>query len=514
MRPTLICLSLFITWTAFSQGSVQVSSSKINIGKKTLTGQPIEAIEYTFPERIHDFQIDSTATTMTVELRGVRKEKWLDNKGYIVRFSNDANRVLWSRKVAFQAESIETFGGVTFYSSGGKTYRLDDNNGEKLWQVKNSMIYADADAKIGFGYQIPTAYRNTNTDLVGYNIFTGKDVWTREITQEYGWGSMKYISDSVLLVVAGGLHTINVYNGRGWTVMMKTGRKDYTASAVGTAAGVALGLLTGTFSVATGYDLVRDVNSNVIVDSAAIYFAATEEIIKLDKQGKTLWRTALPADLTSRSIIFKKNGNLFMINRGYAYLSARTVNIGNPYIASFNMETGEKNFFTNASAVKDELIQDYEVAGDTLYLMFRHRVDAYSLKDGNRIITKEIALPAEDGLRSFLADNVYTKKDSSFVNIVHANPGKSFLYSYKGTVMVANKNLAVESTITLDDFYFNYMDRKDLRFMSRKGNTSVLNEKDQEVATLSVSFDVHRVKDKLVFVKGNKLTVIDLAQFD
>ena len=62
---------------------INLYAGKRTIGKNLIDSTEIKGVEYIFPERIHETYIDTTNGFLTVQLRGLRKEKWLSNKGKI-----------------------------------------------------------------------------------------------------------------------------------------------------------------------------------------------------------------------------------------------------------------------------------------------------------------------------------------------------------------------------------------------------------------------------------------------
>lgn len=98
------------------------------------------------------------------------------------------------------------------------------------------------------------------------------------------------------------------------------------------------------YSVSSGHNLVRDVVSYVLADSLNNYLASKQNVVKLNKNGEIIWRQSLPSDLTSKSLIFKYEDNLVMVNKGFAYMGYRQLDFGTPFIASFDLNTGEKKY--------------------------------------------------------------------------------------------------------------------------------------------------------------------------
>ena len=278
-----IGLLSFTVFTIYAQSNIQIINNEKIIGKNYKTNNDIQSKEYIFPDRIDNYFIDTTMNLLTVQLRGTSKNgKWLNNYGDLVLYDLSNNSIKWTKKIYYQQGGIEEYNNLIIQTIGNKSYCLNINNGENQWEVKNTIYYVDPFQKIGIGYKFKTTTGYTNT-LEGIDLTNGKSIWKREINREYSWNNIFHLNDSVIVVVAAGLHSINLRNGVGWDYNTITGRKDYTETVLTNAAGVALGVLTGAFVTSTGHNLVREVVSNVLLDSSSFYFASREKISKVDR---------------------------------------------------------------------------------------------------------------------------------------------------------------------------------------------------------------------------------------
>jgi outer membrane protein assembly factor BamB len=267
MRTCILFLPIFLL-LAYRQSVAQspktvVYLNKKAVGKKWADQTDIMAQEYTFPERIEGMYVDSAAGLLTMQLRGLSANgRWLNNNGSIVMFDINQYDVKWTKKMAYQASTLQQFGPLLIHTTGDRSFCLDQQSGEPKWEVKNNIYHVDPKAQVGIGYQFRgrmTGYTNT---LEGIDLNTGQVIWQREIDRSYGWNQVGKMNDSTLLIVSGGLHTVNLRTGAGWDYQTPTGKKDYSGIVAANAAGVALGLLTGTFILSTGSSLVRDIASN------------------------------------------------------------------------------------------------------------------------------------------------------------------------------------------------------------------------------------------------------------
>lgn len=510
-KQSFVFILIFIvSLQGLAQKELNIVTSSKEVGKNLQTGRTIIANEFTFPERIHDFQIDTVGNYLTVHLRGVSKNgKWLNSKGHVVRYDTEENRVLWSEKISFQSASIEQYGGITLHTTGGKSYCLDNETAEQLWEVKNTLIFADPIDKIGIGYKLQAAQNKQNT-LEGIDLTTGRPMWQREISREYSWNDVLYLNDSTLLIAAAGLHTVNIFDGRGWHYHTITGKKDYTASAVGTGLGIAAGLLTGMYSVSTGYNLVRDVASNVLVDSAAIYFASREHLVKLNRKGVILWQKILPRDLTSKSWIFLSSDDLIIVNKGYAYMGNRQLAFGSPFIASYDLNSGDRKYFEIVTDEKKEMIEGIDKNNDELIFVYKDHVSKYSILDGQLIHDQQFDSGKYGELIFFVGKQVFVERDSLFLSLPNLDSTRHFLYTTSGKILILNSDLTIASEMETEDFYVNYFNWDGTKFIAKNNQTYVINENGKKIAEFTASSNSQYLNNKLYDAQENSFLEINL----
>lgn len=509
IRPVTLLLFL-ISFNGVAQERVTVSTHSEAVGKNLLTGEPIQATAYTFPERIHNFQIDTLNNYLTIQLRGLSKNgKWLNNKGYVVRYDAAAKKTLWSERIAFEVESIEQYGGITIYTSGGKSYCLDNKTGKQLWEVKNSLIFIDPVHKMGIGYKLQAA-KGAENIVEGIDLTNGHPILQRKISRDYGWNEVLYLNDSTLLIVASGLHSLNTRDGIGWDYNTITGKKNYTASAVGAGLGIAAGLLTGTYAVPTGYNLVRDVISNTIIDSLNIYFASKEHLVKLSKEGVVQWQTSLPDDLTSKSWIFKYKDHLVLVNSGYAYMGYRQLDFGKPFIASFDLNTGEKIYLKLITNEKKETIKDIKHQGKELLVIFDDHISKYSIIDGRLVADKNLDTDEYGAPNYFIGDRIFVERDASFISLTGLDSTQYYLYTKSGKIVVLNGNLKALKAIDPKDYYVYYLNKNNLKFIAKGDQTLVIDTDGRKVAEFSASSRSRLLNNRMYSVNGKDLLEIDV----
>lgn len=493
----------------FAQNDLQILSNEKTIGKNFKANNEIKAKEFIFPERIFHSYIDTTSNLLTIQLRGVKNNgKYYKNKGKLVLYDLLNKSTKWVEKINYNLDEIKQFDNIIIKTRSGESSCLNIENGKELWDVKNAIYYVDAFQKLGLGYKYKFSTGYTNI-LEGINLRNGKPIWEREINREYGWNNLFHLNDSTILITAAGLHSINLNNGKGWDFNAITGDADYTGAIVANAAGLALGILTGTFVYTTGHQLVSDIVSNVIVDSLNIYFASKENISRLNREGNVVWSYKLPNKSTSKSTIFKRDSLIYMVNRGYAFMGYRQLNFGDPFIAAFNINSGEQLFLSKIKGKNDQII-DSKIQKDTILLVFKDRVSKYSILDGSLISEKTFDNEKLGVFQCFIGNNVFIKSDSTFNSLVLNEPNRYYIYTDKDKVIVINNQFEILDQIDFAELYIRYLIIKDLEFVAKKNETVIIDSKGNKVAEIIASKNAILMGTKLYDVQEKSFIEIDL----
>lgn len=512
MRKIIIGFLLLVSSVAFGQKDFQILHNEKIVGKRLIDSTEIKGTEYVFPERIHETFLDTTNGFLTVQLRGLRKEKWLSNKGNILQYDLNNKNLLWSKKIAFQTSNLQQFSNTMIFTVANKSNCLDIRTGNEIWEVKNNIYYVDPVDNIGIGYRFKSSTGYSN-ELEGINLKSGNVIWKRDLNREYGWNDVFYINDSTMIVVAAGLHSININSGEGWDYNTITGKKDYTGTAAANAVGVAAGLLTGTFVMSTGHNLVRDVVSNSLVDSSFIYFASKEQLTKINKQtGEIAWKYPFPNDLASKSSIFMNDSVVFIVNKGFAFMGYRQLDFGKPFIAAFDRETGQQKYLTLINEKKDPIL-GFQILQDEVYLVFKNRIARYSTKTGSQIIAKEFPEDNYGDLKYFVGNQVFvTNENDDLVSLPQSDTSKVFVFTNQGKTLSVDNQLNVTDTLGYEDLSIYYLRTANLKFIAKGKQTLIIDNDGKRIAEIEATTNAFLVGETLYDKRDNSFISIDLKE--
>ena len=499
-----------ITMVIYSQSSLTITSNEKAGGRNYFTGNEIKVREYIFPERIEHSFIDTVSNLLTVQLRGLSKNgKWLNNSGDMIQYDLSNGQIRWTKKLNYQQGNIEQFNNLIIQTVGNKSYSLNIDNGENEWEAKNKIYYVEPIMKIGIGYQYKTTTGYTNT-LEGIDLLNGERIWKREINREYSWNDIFHLNDSILFIVAAGLHSVNLKNGSGWDYNTITGKKDYTETVLANTAGVVAGLLTGTFFTATGNNLVRDVVSNVLIDSSNLYFASRERLVRLTCDGQIIWSSPLPGDFTSKSAIFIRDSLIYLVNKGFAFMGYRQLDFGTPFLAAFKLKSGEQ-VFMNPISLKKDPVRSFEILKDTVYAIFKNRVSKFSMRDGSLISEHIFNIDTTGELMYFVGKQAYVKSDSLYYCLPLSDSTRHYLFTKSNKALITNYKFEVLDQVDYNQIYIYYLKTSDYKFLVNGNETTIIDNKNKKAAVINATGNSLLLGKKLFDIQEKSFVEIDLS---
>lgn len=508
-KGVLVFTGIFcLLFQVYAQKGKVLGSDTVSIGKFLISGESVFAKKITFDEKIHHFQIDTLNEQITMQLRDFNRFGNPKNRGHLIRYDIEGNKVLWSNKASYQYESIRQYGNLLMDTYGGWTYGINNETGEQEWQNKKNLFFAAPEYNIAMGYEFHPTEGPENM-FYGVSTKNGRTQWQREINREYGWRDVLYLDDTTILIVAEGLHSLDIRTGKGWDYHLVSGKENYTRAAVTSGLGMAVGLLTGVYFASANPDIISNISSNVIVDSSSLFFASTEELVKLNKNGNVRWKVSLPIEWTSKSAIFKSGNNIVLINRGYAYIGMRQVQHGNPFIASFDAESGKQNFLTSVSRGEKNVIQSWKILNNNILLLIDKRIEVRDKHTGAVRKIKEIAEivnPSHfiNGKNFLYQDSVWSARNSSDTS--------HFVYTNNGKILELNSKLELVNEFSEKYFYQAYMDFRQLQLFINQKQCIVLSENERISAKFEIAEQVHQWDEKLFFINANNLFIVDIDQ--
>jgi outer membrane protein assembly factor BamB len=470
-----------------AQNSLEILNNERSFGNNLITNKEIVGSEYIFTERIEQTYLETKSNRITIQLRGfLLGGPYLKNNGQVVLYDLNNKKTIWNKSINYQYYSIEQNGKYIFKTGMNKTYCLDFENGENLWKARNSIAFINPDLNIGIGYIPFINYYISDNSFEGIDLKTGETIWKRKINHDYGLNDIFMLNDSVAMVVSSGLHSVNLKNGLGWDYEAKTG---------------------------VPYLQVKktEIKSNVIIDSLDIYFASKEKISRLDINGKLIWSTPLPENLTSTSNIILLDSTLYMINSGSSQCGYAILKQGKPFLAAFDIKNGEKLFLKTVDDKSGKIIGSV-IRNDELVLLYKDKIAKCSVKDGSLILERTFDTGKYGELEGFINYNIFNKFDSAYKSLALTDTINNYVYTKKRSIVAIDKNLEIVKQYDIDQLYKFYLKYNKLRFLANKDNTIVINKDNKIVAKIDIPDKAKRIGSKLYFVREKSIIEIDLNE--
>ncbi len=502
---------LLIIYSAILSGQdndLVVISRPVTQGYDYIHNADIQATEYMFPERIDGYEIDENDEIAVVQLRGVSKNgKKLNNSGNIVFYDLKTQMPRWNRKINYLEENASLTGGKPFILKPYSVSALDEATGTAIWSGRTQIYYADKKTATGVGYNCKSM--NPNSDnLEGIDLKSGNTIWKRNLDRTYGWNDITKLSDSIILITSDGLTAVNLKTGQGWEYKTPTGRKQ-TGEAVAKSIGsIVLGVLTGV-TVVPNVDVITGLVSNTLTDSTGIYLASAAKISRLNIRGELIWSVDLPKDKASSSVISRKNGFVYLMNKGYAYENGQMRNYGHPFAAIYNVSDGTQHFFKSFDD-KKRILNDMEVQGDTISLLFSDKIAQYSISGDSLIAEKTFDSSATGYLYSFANTKTYYQYNDVFA-AARENYSKNLIETSTGNVLIVNDKMETEQTLTPGEFFRELYQLKPWKLMYRDGSVVVIDADGKRLANMKATSKFQLKGRKLYEVNDKVLREIDLS---
>lgn len=294
------------------------------------TASRITGMQYQLPYNAHSYHLDSAKKELLVIFLLHHKERPTSAPYEIMLFDLEKNTVKWRLHSKTSNVYMTTAYVLTSMNGSTKCYRRAD--GKQMWSKSDANVkYIDEQKGI-----ILTDY------VRGLNIHTGKTIWQRYKTGLRNWEDIEIVNDSSIILAAGGIYSINLYTGKGWSANDITTKDEFEpADAIGIIP-TAPHYPAVPVSVTTNTPAIwRTTTSGILVNDNIMYIATRKRVMSIDKSsGKLLWQTLLP-DSTGITSLYLQDDKLVLLNEGkVAYSSGIEKRYGSPYIVVLDKNTG------------------------------------------------------------------------------------------------------------------------------------------------------------------------------
>ncbi|NLU29962.1 MAG: PQQ-like beta-propeller repeat protein [Bacteroidales bacterium] len=506
MKKTLfpflfLCFTVYINAQRTANGFFVTKDTVIG---KAFDGNDIVAKCYQPQHKIYRWHWDGFSDNLLLELRQANKKGTsFKNEGNVVMIDLEDKSVKWSRNVNYNNSETKQQGRYLFLAEKKKNLCLDPETGKVLWENKNDFYFIDPELNIGVGYPLQSMSNN----LSAIDLSNGNILWTKPVDRTRGWDDAYMLTDSILLVSVNGIQALELPTGKSWSYKATTSQKKIGKMIATNAAGILLGVLTGTVMYQTNPDEVTEMVSNMLIDEEnTIVLASRDMISRVGNSGEIQWSIPLPEKITSKSSLFLKDSVIYMINRGYAFYNGGFSTVGDPYFAAFNLNDGTQRYL-NMIPEKKEFIRNFQVINDVLFLVFENKIVTYSLADGSLLTEKIIGLEKGERLDTFVESGIYALQgDSTFMDLAVAYPEQNLIMTSENRVISLTDSLETLITYDKKDVFKKTIDNGNYKFLTN-------DEKEFTVCDYSGKALMKFRASPNMFMRNNKLYAFDKDLF-
>ena len=494
---------LFVCVLPFANIFAQFNNYRLDnyepVGRNLMTNRDIMAYKHTFGDEIYRTLFDTINNTALVAVpigKTSALKQWRDV--YVSCFDLDTHKVRWSKTLNPNRQKIQKAGRNMLMYDGNRLYILDSQTGEKKIDVGRKVQVAMYHSKEDWCmcYNIRRGEKRIKAkDFRCFDMNTGEVLWHRDLDLTYETEASFNLDDSIFLFVGNGVHSVNKTDGTGWDLAMKTHRYYYHP--------------IGVFSEIVD---IANVHSRILRDSTALLMAGAEQIVKFDSQGNVIWSTDLPSDKTSHSLVCCDDDRVLLVNQGYTTTDYGLVTYGRPFIAAFDWNTGDMLYLHERKMYADYAF-DAQNNKDALYVLFadkkgHYSIEKYQIASGSLLAKVEFAptnSTASGDMIEFLQYSYYMNVDSTLLTLRDADSLGVFVACENG-VLHYDEKLSKSELIPYRELYYFIRQYGDLRYFRHEGQIVVVDESDQEVASLkldnvySTESEIYSIKDKYLYV--------------
>lgn len=256
------------------------------------------------------------------------------NKGGFAALSYEADTLMWKNETNLY--DLQLAGDHLLVSAEKKTVDFHRKLGYDKQHFNKRMVYATPNGNYGLLYE-----NDTDETVSVVDINAGTVVYTVTIPRQENWADVTALSDSTILVAAGGLHCLHVRAGVLWSYALKTavpagGAMIYSPAIPSSLRKTGDGKIT-----ATGDAFITQLSSNILIRNKKIYFANRQKAICVSEEGKLLWETDLSDYDPAKMVLNFTDKGIVVVNFGLGVHSGNFVILNSPFVLLLTAESGE-----------------------------------------------------------------------------------------------------------------------------------------------------------------------------
>lgn len=501
LKFDLLFIALFL-FTIFSEVLTAQSSRKEVTTQRTYNGvltdsqKKLNAIQYEFEDTLKFFNKISNTNEAIVSTNNSVK---LSN---LFRYDFDNLSTKWELNVPLFDKRIGILDDKIYIINPVETSTFNIENGNAIWNAPFQIIDTLNNKNLALAFKvngnyIPPKLRDkhynktillgpkdledylsfgekvnflfTSTKLFGIDLQTGKKVWERNILeQDEEFNYFEILNDSTLLAGGSGLHTLNFYDGKGWSYKLRTSKSAVKGKYP------IHGIKFDPFYNNAVFT-INEISSNILVDSAAYYLKGSKYVSKIDKKtGEAIWEKEVLPYLSSSASLIDYGENFILINTGSAARNIEIVKCGQVFVALVDKETGNFKYLHYLADYKNKVIDEVIIVDQKL--IFLIGTDCVLFNPESGLIEKVLSLKNKKlkkyGIHS-LPSSVFIYRNGQYDSVNSADYN-FFNLVQKNIVHSISNDLSVKTQYPLEQIWYAKASDANFIFLSNNQNTVVL----------------------------------------
>jgi hypothetical protein len=290
----------------------------------------INEAEYTLPQSMKIQEIDYEDSLKAIFIKYSDINELEGKEIRFLLFDINENKILWTAK-----------SNMSFSLMRNNDLLLRDPIGDKLYDAPSGHFIRKLEPNLVLWNDGSTLLLSRDTFAL-IDIYGGQRIWERPGHEWVGY-RQQYLFGDWCYVIAEGLHALELKKGIKWEYLTST---SFTNVGKELAKQVALSCL---FAMAGGYntstynpDITMNMNSDPLVADNAVYFAARDKIVCLDKlTGKLIWENKIDPELESMTLYNISDKEIALVGNGIKIINFRWGKSDPPTVRIIRKEDGK-----------------------------------------------------------------------------------------------------------------------------------------------------------------------------
>ncbi len=402
-------------------GPESVKTSTLNIGISAISVNSIQAKALSFEYPIRDYVFDESSHM--VFLSGKEQGEQTDQvlvKGFFAGIDK-TNTVKWMVESSLYEFDLKDH--QLFISNESRSVKINKPAGYDEVKYPGKIILTLNGAASGLLY----ADKDKNK-LTCIDTKTGSEKWQAMVPGGNDWLDYKQLNDSVILILAAGLHAVDINKGLLWSYPLTTAISTLKSLTHSPAKPLTIEKISRVIHTAVEENLTTQLASNIFIEQEKVTIASKDKCVALNFKGEELWNLDLRNYPISKMMIARSDSGILLMNLGLAMHSDRFVRWGEPFILEINPDDGK-------------IIRQLDLSKIENLVDFIQLNDSYVFAGKSEILYTK---PGASDLKSLLSINQNTY--GKFVEFIDGDEYYTFKEGYYVPLNFVNGNLVYFKT--------------------------------------------------------------------